>query len=295
MIKKLLSIAVLLTSLAANAQEKITVQWAFSPSSTSANSVRVICDELNKMQNKYTFLFSNKPGAGGTIAANAVTASPENTLVAMSSSFIVRPYFEKTEPTHNLDNFVPVLVQGIGSPLSIASAKHTTMAEVYANPKLTIGVSGVGSIGHLTANEITNVNKTATIANFKSNIEAATAVAGGHVDISVTFASDVAPFVESNKLAVLGRTGPGTQLKQIPDAEKLAANYAIFASTAMSADRFKELHQLLATVNASPAVVNSYKSDQLHPVALNIDQSRAWYTNERAFWKKQVDKISKTK
>lgn len=295
MIKKLLAIAVLLTSLAANAQEKITVQWAFSPGSTSANSVRVICDELNKMQNKYTFLFSSKPGAGGTVAANAVTASPENTLVAMSSSFIVRPYFEKTEPTHNLDNFVPVLVQGIGTPLSIASSKYTKMAEVYANPKLTIGVSGVGSIGHLTANEITNVNKTAAIVNFKSNPEAATAAAGGHVDISVTFSSDVAPFVEANKLAVLGRTGPGTQLKQIPDAEKLAGNYAIFASTAMSADRFKELHQLLATVNASPAVVNSYKPDQLHPVALNIDQSRVWYANERAFWKKQVDKISKTK
>lgn len=295
MIKKLLSVAVLLTAMTANAQEKITVQWAFSPSSTSANSVRVICDELNKVQNKYTFLFSSKPGAGGTIAANAVTASPENTLVAMSSSFIVRPYFERTEPTHNLDNFTPVMVQGNGSPLIITSSKHTSMAEVYADPKLTIGVSGVGSISHLVANGIINVNKTAAIVNFKSSPEAGAAAAGGHVDVAVTFDSDTAAFVEANKLTVLGRTGPTTQLRQIPDAAKLAANYAIYASTSMDPERFKELHQLLVSINANPAVVNSYKRDHLHPVMLNIDQSRVWYTNERAFWKKQVEKIAKTK
>lgn len=295
MIKKLLSVAVLLTALTANAQEIINVAWGFNVGSSSANSVRTICDELNKSQNKYTFVFTGKPGAGGTIAANAVTASPENTLVAMSSSFIIRPYFERTEPTHNLDNFTPVMVQGNGSPLTITSSKHTSMAEVYANPKLTIGVSGVGSISHLVANEIINVNKTAAIVNFKSSVDAGTAAAGGHVDIAVTFDSDTAAFVEANKLAVLGRTGPNTQLRQIPDASKLAANYAIYASTSMSPERFKELHQLLTSINANPAVVNSYKRDQVNPVALNIDQSRVWYTNERAFWKKQVEKITKTK
>ena len=295
MIKKLLIIAALTSAFAVRAQETINVVWGFSMGSTSANSVRVICDELNKAQNKYTFVLASKPGAGGTIAANAVTASPENTLVAMSSSFIIRPYFERTEPTHNLDNFTPVMVQGNGSPLTITSSKHASMAEAYANPKLTIGVSGVGSISHLVANEIINVNKNAAIVNFKNNVDAGTAAAGGHVDVAVTFDSDTAAFVEANKLTLLGRTGPGTQLREIPDAAKLAANYAIYASTAMDPVRFKEIHQMMVSINTKPAVINSYKRDQVNPVVLSLEQSRTWYTNERVFWKKQVDKISRTK
>jgi len=291
MIKKLLIIVAMASAFVAHAQETITVVWGFSTGSTSANTVRVICDELNKAQNKYTFVLANKPGAGGTIAANSVNASPENTLVAMSSSFIIRPYFEQTEPTHNLDNFTPVMVQGNGSPLIITSSKHASMAEAYANPKLTIGVSGVGSISHLVANEIVKMNKTATIVNFKSSLDAGMAAAGGHVDVAVTFNSDTAAFVETNKLTLLGRTGPGTQLREIPDAAKLSANYAIYASTAMSQERLKEIHQMMASVNSTPAVVNSYKKDQVHPAKLSLEQSRTWYTTERTFWKKQAEKI----
>lgn len=296
MIKKLVIIAALaLSSLAVYSQEVIQVAWAFNIGSSSANSVRVICEELNQSQNKYTFVLVSRPGAGGTIAANSVAASPNNTLVAMSSSFIIRPNYEKNEPTHNLDSFVPILVQGNGSPLTITSAKHNNMAEVYSNPKLTIGVSGNGSISHLIATEILHINKTASIVNFKSTVDAGTAAAGGHVDIAIGFDADTSALVEANKLSVIGRTGSGTRLKEIPDASKLAANYAIYAHTGMDNERFKEIHQMMMAVNTKPTVINSYKRDQLNAVVLNIDQSRTWYTNERAFWKKQVEKITGAK
>jgi tripartite-type tricarboxylate transporter receptor subunit TctC len=272
------------------ATETITVLWAFNIGSNQANTIRLIIDELNKTQDKYTFVIDSKPGAGGTIAANSVEARPNTTLVGMSSSFIIRPYFEKDSPTHNLDNFTPILVQGIGSPMTIVSGKYTKIEHALANPNLTIGVSGIGSVSHLAAAGLLHVNKTATIVNFKSMVDAGTAAAGGHVDVAIGGDADVAPFVEGGKVDVLGRTGFGTQLKQIPDADKLTANYAIFASTAMDAERFREIHQLLVAVNTKPVVVNSYKRDLVAPVTLNLKQSHTWYTNERAFWKKQVDK-----
>lgn len=293
MIKRLLTTAVLLAAFAVHAQETITVLWAFNIGANSANSVRVICDELNKAQNKYTFVLSGKPGAGGTIAANTVAANPNNTLVGMSSSFIIRPYFERNEPTHNLDNFTPILVQGVGSPMTIVSGKYTKLEHALANPNLSIGVSGVGSVSHLAANELLQVNKTATIVNFKSMVEAGTAAAGGHVDLAIGFDADVSPFVEGGKLDVLARTG--APIKQMPDATKLTANYAIFASTAMDQDRFKEIHQMMIAINTKPAVITSYKRDLLNPVTLNLEQSHTWYTNERAFWKKQVEKINGAK
>ena len=293
MIKRLLTTAALLAAFAAHAQETINVLWAFNIGSNQANTVRIMCDELNKTQNKYTFVIGHKPGAGGTIAANAVTANPNNTLVSMSSSFIIRPYFEKTEPTHNLDHFAPILVQGTGSPMTIVSGKYTKLENALANPNLTIGVSGVGSVSHLAANELLQINKTATIVNFKSMVEAGTAAAGGHVDLAVGLDADVAPFVDGGKVDVLARTG--SPIRQMPNAAKLTANYAIFASTSMEPDRFKEIHQMMMAVNTKPSVVNSYKRDLLAPTTFNLEQSHSWYATERLFWKRQVDKIVEIK
>jgi tripartite-type tricarboxylate transporter receptor subunit TctC len=293
MIKRLLTTAALLAAFAVHAQETITVLWAFNIGSNQANTVRIMCDELNKTQNKYTFVISHKPGAGGTIAANAVTANPNNTLVSMSSSFIIRPYFERYEPTHNLDHFTPILVQGTGSPMTIVSGKYTKLENALANPNLTIGVSGVGSISHLAANELLQITKTATIVNFKSMVEAGTAAAGGHVDLAIGLDADVAPFVDGGKVDALARTG--SAIKQIPNAAKLTANYAIFASTSMDPERFKEIHQMMASINTKSAVVNSYKRDLLTPATLNLEQSHNWYTTERMFWKRQVDKIVEIK
>jgi hypothetical protein len=81
----------------------------------------------------------------------------------------------------------------------------------------------------------------------------------------------------------------------MPDAAKLTANYAIYASKDMDAERFKEIHQMMVVINTKPAVINSYKRDLLNPVTLNLEQSHTWYTNERAFWKKQVEKINGAK
>jgi len=277
------------------AAETITILWAFNIGSNQANTIRLIIDELNKTQDKYTFVIDSKPGAGGTIAANAVEARPNTTLVGMSSSFIIRPYFEKDSPTHNLDNFTPVLVQGTGSPITIVSGKYTKLDHALANPNLTIGVSGIGSVSHLTAAELLHVNKTATIVNFKSMVDAGTAAAGGHVDIAIGLDADVAPFVEGGKVDILGRTGSGMQLKQVPNADKLTANYAIFASTAMDQTRFQEIHQLLAEVNTKSLVNTSYKRDFINVVSFDLAQSRTWYKNERIFWKKQVEKLQEKK
>ena len=290
-LKKLLTIVVLLLSPIVYAQERITILWAFNIGSNYANTVRMLCDELNKMQDKYMFVIGSKPGAGGTIAATAVASNPNNTLVSMSPSFIIRPYFEEKEHTHNLDNFTPILVQGVGSPLTIFSGKYTNLETAIADPKLIVGISGYGSISHLATSELVQSNRTAVIANFKSMIDAVTAVAGGHVDLAMGFNSDISAFIDSGKVNVLGRTGPNSSIKQMPSANNLTANYAVYASTAMSKERFSEIHQLLLVANSKSSVLNSYKKDLLTPVTYNLEQSQQWYADERMFWKKQVEKI----
>jgi tripartite-type tricarboxylate transporter receptor subunit TctC len=304
MIKKLVVIAALAVASLAQARETINIVWGFNIGSNQANTVRIMCEELNAAQDKYTFVLAHRPGAGGTIAANAVASNPANTLVSMSSSFIIRPLFEKTEPTHNLDNYVPILVQGTGSPLYVVSGKYTSMKQVLTTPNVSIGISGNGNISHMVAAEIAGINKTANIVLFKNMIESGTAAAGGHVDVAIGLYTDVKPFLDSNKVEVLAYTGRVDMLNNknmlltrfnMPEARDITANYAIFASRDMPRERFLELHKLLSWAQLRAPVVDSLLRDQLNISTMSLDQAQAWYSNERIFWKKQVESVNKVK
>lgn len=283
-----------------HAREDITILWGFSLASNQANTVRIMVEELNQSQTKYNFIIAAKPGAGGSIAANAVLSSPENTIVSMSSSFIIRPYYEKKDSTHNLDSFTPILVQGTGAPLYVLSKKYITFKEVVKQPNLTIGVSGIGSISHLAANEILKINPSATVVNFKNMLDASVAAAGGHVDVAISFYVDSKGLIDDNKLNVLAHTGNKLTSEKknlsigqynLLESSKLTANYAIFASTKMSQDRFKELHKLLSGANQQPRVLNSYQKDEIIPAQMNIVESEVWYAVQRRFWRELVGQI----
>lgn len=297
------SLTILLLTLASSlsfASETINIVWGFNMGSNQANTVRIMIEELNQLQNKYKFVIVSRPGAGGTIAANAVSSSPQDTIVSMSSSFIIRPLYETdASATHRLENFTPVLVQGNGSPLVFISSKYKTLDEILNTKNINIGVSGIGSISHIAAQQIISRNNSAQIVNFRNSIEAVTAAAGGHIDIAVAFINDIESFTESN-LTVLGYTGNGKDItdtslllknKGFKESEYLTSNFAIYASKEMDPAKFKELHDLLVRVNFRPAVVESYRRDFLIPEALNLSQSKDWYNSQIKFWKTLVDKI----
>lgn len=290
-----------LTSGTALAAETINIVWGFSMGSNQANSVRIMIEELNQMQNKYKFVIVSRPGAGGTVAANAVSSSPQDTVVSMSSSFVIRPLYETDDlATHNLENFIPVLVQGNGSPLVFVSSKYKTLEEILNTKNINIGVSGIGSLSYIAAHQIISKNNSAQIVPFRNSIEAVTAAAGGHVDVAVAFVNDVESFAGTNKLTVIGYTGNGNGVadtslllknKGFKESKYLTSNFAIYASKDMDPTRFKELHNLLVRVNVKPAVVENYRLDFLTPEALNLTQSKDWYNSQIKFWKTLVDKI----
>ena len=139
-IRKILAVVLLSASTLALAAEDITILWGFNIGSNQANTVRLLIEQLNKTQSKYNFIIGHKPGAGGTISANTVDANPQNTLVSMSSSFIIRPYFEKSQSTHNLDNFKPILVQATGAPMYFLSKKYTSIDQLLITPNVSIEI-----------------------------------------------------------------------------------------------------------------------------------------------------------
>lgn len=296
--KKLLTVLVLsLGSTMAVASETISIVWGFSMGSNQANTVRVLIEELNQMQNKYKFVIQSRPGAGGTIAANAVLSSPQNTLVSMSSSFIIRPLFENNPlSTHDLDNFVPVLVQGNGSPLVFVSSRYQTLEQLLRTQNINIGVSGIGSISYIAAKQLVSTTSGAQIVSFRSSVDAVAAAAGGHVDVAVSFVADAEPYTD--KVSILGYTGTGEGIgNQQPllknngfdNVSQLTSNFAIFASKELDTNKLQEIHDLLSRANIQPAVIESYQRDLLIPAVLDIDQSNDWYSSQIKFWKGMVN------
>jgi len=105
--KFLIATAVALEAVSAQAQQTLTIIWPFGIGDTQAQYSRSLVEELNKTQKKYTFILENKPGAGATIGARHVLATP-NSVLAASTAFFVRPNFYPEE-SHSVADFRPLM------------------------------------------------------------------------------------------------------------------------------------------------------------------------------------------
>ncbi len=300
-IKTLFTAAALTMSGLAVATETISIAWGFNIASNQATTLRLIADDANKTQSKYNFIIEAKPGAGGSIAANHILRNPNTTLVGMSSSFFIRPSIE-TVGVHDLDKFKPILVQGTGAPLFVVSKKYKNINDLLKLENPNVGISGVGSISDMVANTLKEKNPNLNIVNFKGMIDAAVSAAGGHVDAAITIVDDAKPMIDAKELNVIGYTGtidlkeyPGLQLTKfgIQGADKLVANYAIFASNDMPNEKSIEIHNILAKSSKSDVVLASYKKDLIIPSTVSLEKSTDWYNSERQYWKNTITKLFK--
>lgn len=294
-----LTVAFLATT--ATAAETINILWAFNIGSNQANTVRYIIEEANSQQNKYKFVLENKKGAGGSIAANYVLQNPQDTLVAMSSSFFIRPASKPNE-SHDLGKFKTTLVQATGAPLVLVSKKFQSLSQVMQQKNVTIGVSGVGSISDMIATQLKGGNSTLNVVQFKGMVDATVAAAGGHVDTAVTYAVDAQPFIDSGDLKIIAYTGNKDILSYknmtfeaqgVKGLDNLTANYGIFSSKEMSESKAKELYSILSKANSTTKVAGSYEKDLLTPVKIDYDKSQDWYDSQRKYWQGLADKTIK--
>ena len=299
--KTILAITSLTIASAVSAAETISILYGFSPAAHQATTLRIIADEANKAQSKYNFIIDFKTGAGGSIAANHVQQYPEKTLVGMSSSFFIRPVVE-TIGIHDLDKFKPILVQATGAPIILLSKKYKNLNDLLAQAYPSIGTGG--SIPDMLANMFKEKNPNLIIVNYPGMLDGAQAAGAGHIDAAMTFSIGARALVSASKVSVIGYTGrkelpefPGAQLTKqgILDADQLVANYAIFASTDMPDEKYREIHDILSKAGKNDRVVEAYKLDLLVPANMSLEKSIEWYSSERQYWRKTANRLLKNK
>ena len=171
-------------------------------------------------------VIENKPGAGGTLAANTVArAAPDgHTVFVMNNGHAVSAAMYKQLPFDAVKDFAPVSTL-CAQPLVVAVGKKNTakdlpalLAMAKASPgKLNYASVGVGSTQHFAAELLRQISG-ADIQHipYKGTPNAVAAVLGGEVDMLVEVASPLLGHIRSGELKALAVTSP-TRFGGLPD------------------------------------------------------------------------------
>jgi tripartite-type tricarboxylate transporter receptor subunit TctC len=294
--KKLLATLLATISLSAVAQkETVTMFYSWSPADTAANFYRTLADESNKLQNKYTFIFDAKPGAGGTVAANHVLNTP-NTIWINSSAAFIRPNLFPTE-SHDMSQFRSLMPMCV-APFVVTSTKYKTWKDVPKDGKLSIGISGLGATTHLVALQVASQYPNMQIVPFKSTTDALLATLSGNTDFAVGFIGDSDQYTRpdaTKRVYQLGMTGKES-IKGIPLLKNqgfpavvadMSTPQQIFIPRKFPEEKFQEIRKIFVEAARSKSVRDANAADNCTPnnqiPTAELDQ---WFNGQLVLWRR---------
>src|SRR5436853_4635388 len=177
------------------------------------------------------FIIDNRPGATGSIGADAVAKAPPDgyTLMVHSASHISNPHTYPKLPYDTFRDFTPISlivaqtgILAIHPSLPVKNVKEL-VALARAKPgELLYASSGGGSFSHMAIALLTTMTKTKMLhVPYKGGGPATTAVVAGESQMLAGTPAAVLTQLQAGKLRAIGVTSD-TRLKQFPDIPTLA-------------------------------------------------------------------------
>ncbi len=227
--------ALVLAPLFANAQaypvKPVRIIAAFPPGGAADLLARVVADKLSSSLGQ-SFVVENRPGAGGTIGADAVAKSAPDgytLLLGVTASQTIAPAVYKKLAYDPARDFRPIaLVATIPVALvvhpSIAAnnARDFVAVAKAASPPLQFASSGSGAIPHLTG-ELFQLSQGLKMQHvpYKGAPLAMSDLLAGRVQVMFDNLPTVLPHIRSGKMRALAIAG-SKRAKALPDLPTLA-------------------------------------------------------------------------
>jgi tripartite-type tricarboxylate transporter receptor subunit TctC len=270
---------------------RVIIPW---PAGGSNDIVgRIVAQRLSESM-KQQFVVDNRPGAAGTIGADAVAKATADgyTLMVHSTTHLGNATMYRKLPYDTLRDFAPValLAQQPGGLVVHPSLPPKTVKEFIALAKarpnqILYSSSGNGSAPHLSMALFTMLSGTELVhVPYKGGPPAVTAIVSGETQSMVATLATVLPHIKSGRLRLLA-VSSAERLSFLPDmptiAEAGVPGYemspwiAVFSPAGVPKDIVSRLNAEIVKALRSTEVRQMLLQQGLEPMPATIEQFAA--------------------
>ena len=278
-----------------------------SPGGFADVPTRMMLPRLSSALGKQVYV-ENKPGAGGTIGAEAVAKSPPDgyTLLAVATPHVISAHLYKTLAYDSLKDFAPIALFGAGpyvlavnaEKLPVASVRELIAAAKASPGKIDYASSGNGSAQHLVSALFASMaGIQLNHVPYKGSGPAMQDLLSGQVPVTFAGVSNVLTAVKSGKLRALAVSTPKRwgELPEVPTlAEAGIAGYeatlwlGLAAPAGTPADIISRIHSETAKALQDAELQASFRRAGVGAALMGPQEFGAFLRAEHDKWGKVV-------
>ena len=267
---------------------------------------RMLAARLSAALGQNVFV-ENRPGAGGTIGADAVAKSAPDgyTLLFTGTPHVIAPWVYKKVPYDALKDFEPVALVASGPYVLVANPQlnvrsvRDLIAAAKAQPgRIDYASSGNGSAQHLVGALFASMaGIELNHVPYKGSGPAMQDLIAGQVGVSFAGIPNVLGHVKSGRLKALGVT-TGKRWSELPDVPTLAeAGVPGYEATLwlnvsgpadMPAEIVQRLHTQLASALQDPELQTSFRAAGVDATSMGPQELERFMRAEYDKWGKVV-------